>query len=88
MPVDTKDLGQYDAVLVNHTAAKMLRCLFSSSYKNISGPCDVFHSDEETSSQAAYFVGTDGTKGWRIAWRTEPEPEAGEPQVHVLPVQA
>lgn len=47
----------------------------------------MFHSDQETSSQAAYFVGTDGTKGWRTAWRAEPEPEAGEPEVHVPPVQ-
>lgn len=41
----------------------------------------MFHSDKKTSSQAAHFVGTDGTEGWRIARRTEPEPEAGEPQV-------
>lgn len=41
----------------------------------------MFHSDKKTSSQAAYFVGTDGAEGGRIAWRTEPEPEAGEPQV-------
>lgn len=41
----------------------------------------MFHSDQKTSSQAAYSVGTDGTEGRRIARRTEPEPEAGEPQV-------
>lgn len=41
----------------------------------------MFHSDKKTSSQAAYFVGTDGAEGGRIARRTEPEPEAGEPQV-------
>lgn len=41
----------------------------------------MFHSDKKTSAQAAYFVGTDGTEGRRIARRTEPEPEAGEPQV-------
>lgn len=41
----------------------------------------MFHSDKKTSAQAAYFVRTDGTEGRRIAWRTEPEPEAGEPQV-------
>lgn len=41
----------------------------------------MFYSDKKTSSQAAHFVGTDGTEGRRIARRTEPEPEAGEPQV-------
>lgn len=66
---------------VLHVSSHLLVCRFSSPDKNISGPRDVFHSDKKTSSQAAYFVGTDGTEGRRIARRTEPEPEAGEPQV-------
>lgn len=41
----------------------------------------MFHPDKKTSSQAPYSVGPDGTEGWRTTRRTEPEPEAGEPQV-------
>lgn len=89
--VDTKPLLQSNNHdIISHViqiAIKILLCPFSSPYKNISGPCDVFHSDKKTSSQAAYIVGTDGTKGWRTPWRTEPEPEAGEPQVHMQPVK-
>lgn len=57
-------------------------CFASSADSDIPGSCDVFHSDEETGSQTAHPSGTDGTEGWRITWRTEPEPETGEPQVH------
>lgn len=57
-------------------------CFFSSVDSDVPGSCDVFYSDEETGSQTAHLAGPDGTKGWRTAWRTEPEPETGEPQVH------
>lgn len=56
-------------------------CSVSSAYSDIPGSRDVFHSDEKTGSQAAHPAGTDGTEGWRTAWRTEPEPETGESQV-------
>lgn len=56
-------------------------CSVSSAYTDIPGSRDVFHSDEKTGSQAAHPAGTDGTEGWRTAWRTEPKPETGESQV-------
>lgn len=68
-------------LLIVHVAVQLLLCHFSPPDKNVSGPRDVFHSDKKTSSQAAYFVGADGAEGWRTTRRTEPEPEAGEPQV-------
>lgn len=87
MLVETQDLLHHDVIRAVPPAAQRLPCRFSSPDQNVPGPCDVLHSDQETSSQAAYSVGTDGTQGWRIAWRTEPEPEAGEPEVRVLPVK-
>ncbi len=57
-------------------------CFVSSANSDISGSRDVFHSDKETGSQTAHPAGTDGTEGGGAAWRTEPEPEIREPQVH------
>ena len=42
----------------------------------------MFHADEEAGAQTAHSAGSDRPEGGGAAWRTEPEPATGEPQVH------
>lgn len=55
---------------------------FSSFDQDLPGSCDGVHSDQETGSQTPHPAGAGGSEGWRTPWRTESEPETGEPQVY------
>lgn len=55
---------------------------FSFADADFPGSCDVFYSDKETGSQTAHLARLDGTESWRTTWRTEPNSETGESQVH------
>lgn len=48
---------------------------------DLPGPRDGVHPDPETGPPAAHPAGPAGPEGRGAAWRTEPEPETGEPQV-------